>query len=121
MSHRCLGAAFTVIAVLSLAPVLAAAQSTNTTALPRTPWGQPDLQGVWDFRTITPLERPSDLAGKPVLTDEEAARFGCREGDDTGIACSGRSTQRPGEPFGRQFLGGLGDADRESLRHGPAR
>ena len=70
MSHRCLGAAFTVIAFLSLAPVLAAAQSTNTTALPRTPWGQPDLQGVWDFRTITPLERPSDLAGKPVLTDE---------------------------------------------------
>src|SRR5437879_4408329 len=26
---------------------------------PRTPWGHPDLQGVWDYRTITPLERPS--------------------------------------------------------------
>src|SRR2546423_963739 len=25
---------------------------------PRTPWGHPDLQGVWDYRTITPLERP---------------------------------------------------------------
>jgi hypothetical protein len=43
-------------------------------ALPRrTPDGHPDLQGTWDFRTLTPLERPSDLAGKQVLTDEEAA------------------------------------------------
>ena len=31
---------------------------------PRTPWGDPDLQGIWDFRTITPLERPGALAGK---------------------------------------------------------
>ena len=28
----------------------------------RTPWGDPDLQGVWDFRTITPLERPAEMA-----------------------------------------------------------
>ena len=39
----------------------------------RTPDGQPDIQGVWTFATITPLERPSDLAGKAVLSDEEAA------------------------------------------------
>ncbi len=42
---------------------------------PRTPWGHPDLQGVWDYRTITPLERPSALSGKQFLTDEEAAIF----------------------------------------------
>lgn len=40
---------------------------------PRTPWGAPDLQGVWDFRTITPLERPGGLAGKTVLSEQEAA------------------------------------------------
>jgi hypothetical protein len=40
---------------------------------PRTPDGHPDLQGTWDFRTITPLERPSEFAGKDVLTDNEAA------------------------------------------------
>src|SRR5260370_20131992 len=40
---------------------------------PRTPDGHPDLQGTWDFRTLTPLERPSDFAGKQVLTDQEAA------------------------------------------------
>ena len=42
---------------------------------PRTPWGQPDLQGIWDYRTITPLERPSALSGKQFLTDEEAATY----------------------------------------------
>ena len=42
---------------------------------PRTPWGQPDLQGVWDYRTITPLERPIALSGKQFLTDDEAATF----------------------------------------------
>ena len=54
MSHRRLTAVCTAIAAVALTPVLAAAQSTNTTALPRTPWGAPDLQGVWDFRSITP-------------------------------------------------------------------
>src|SRR5262245_23825027 len=42
---------------------------------PRTVDGQPDLQGVWNFSTVTPLERPSDLSGKQVLTDEEAEEF----------------------------------------------
>jgi hypothetical protein len=74
-----------VIAVLSLASKTVAAQAASTTATstvgakpwtpPRTPWGDPDLQGVWDYRTITPLEQPSALAGKQVLTDEEAAKF----------------------------------------------
>ena len=49
-------------------PVLAAAQDAPTTA-----WGAPDLQGVWDFRTITPLQRPEDLGDKAFLTEEEAA------------------------------------------------
>jgi len=40
-------------------------------AAPRTPWGHPDLQGVWTNSTTTPLERPADLADKAVLTDEE--------------------------------------------------
>lgn len=39
--------------------------------VPRTPWGDPDLQGTWDNGTPTPLERPADLADKEFLTDEE--------------------------------------------------
>jgi hypothetical protein len=42
-------------------------------AVPRMADGKPDLQGVWDFRTITPLQRPTELAGKAVLNDQEAA------------------------------------------------
>jgi hypothetical protein len=59
------------IALLALVfalPVTAVAQSTA-----RTPWGDPDLQGTWDFTTITALERPAQFAGREFLTEGEAA------------------------------------------------
>ncbi len=40
---------------------------------PRTPWGHPDLQGMWVNNTATPLERPDVFQGKETLTDEELA------------------------------------------------
>lgn len=53
----------------------------------RTPDGQPDLQGIWSFATITPLERPDALAEREFLTqtevaeaNEEAATRGDRRG-----------------------------------------
>ena len=75
MSHRSLAAAWTAVAVVVLAPAFAAAQGTDAAEPPRTPWGAPDLQGVWDFRSITPMERPDDLAEQEFLTAEEAARL----------------------------------------------
>ena len=56
-----------VLVVLVLVPLAA------QTDLPRTSWGDSDLQGVWDYRTITPMQRPSGQAGQEFLTDEEAA------------------------------------------------
>src|SRR4029079_17144622 len=44
-------------------------------ATPRTADGHPDLQGVWTNATITPLERPVELAGKEFLTEAEARDF----------------------------------------------
>ncbi len=41
----------------------------------RTAWGTPDIQGIWDFRTLTPLERPPEYADKTVLSAEEAREF----------------------------------------------
>ena len=41
----------------------------------RTPWGDPDIQGIWSNQSPTPLERPEALAGKSRLTEEEAAEF----------------------------------------------
>ena len=58
--------------LVALAPISVAAQ---TAASPVTPWGAPALQGVWDFRSLTPMERPSDLGEKEVFTAEEAATF----------------------------------------------
>ena len=52
-----------------------AAKTAQPRTLPKTPWGDPDLQGVWNFATLTPLERPKELAEKEVLTDQEAADF----------------------------------------------
>ena len=74
------------IAVASLAaPTVSGQSSTRTTekrgtaanksATLRTPWGAPDLQGTWDFRTVTPMERPPELAGKATLTEKEAAEY----------------------------------------------
>ena len=72
MSHRCLAAVVIGIAVGAVTSTGAVAQSADATT-PRTSWGAPDLQGVWDFRSITPMERPEEQADKEFLTEEEAA------------------------------------------------
>ena len=61
-----------VLAALAMVPLLAAPALGQDEA-PRTPWGAPDLQGVWDFRTITPLQRPEELGDQEFLSEEEAA------------------------------------------------
>jgi hypothetical protein len=45
---------------------------------PRTPGGDPELHGVWDYRTITPLERRPELADREFYTDEEIAELEAR-------------------------------------------
>ena len=50
-----------------------AAAGANGQDAARTPWGDPDLQGTYTNKTITPLERPEALADKEFLTDEEVA------------------------------------------------
>ena len=59
-----------VVVLATAAPVMAQKWTP-----PKTPDGQPDLQGVWTNITITPLERPAELAGKEFLTPQEAAEY----------------------------------------------
>jgi hypothetical protein len=61
--------------VILLAPLCSAAAADKPWTPARTPDGQPDIQGVWTNSTLTPLERPPELAGKTVLTEQEAADF----------------------------------------------
>ena len=91
MRHRLLASASAVavvVAVVSLSAIPVAAQTA-----PRTAWGQPDLQGIWDFRTITPLQRPEELGDKEFLTEEEAANLE-QEAVDRDIRLWNRSAQR---------------------------
>ena len=54
---------------------IGAAQAPKKWTPPRTPDGQPDIQGIWSFATITPLQRPADLAGKEFFTAKEADAY----------------------------------------------
>ena len=49
---------------------------------PRTPWGHPDLQGVWSYATLTPLQRPAEVEGRPLFTPEEVAAWTTRAKTD---------------------------------------
>jgi hypothetical protein len=84
MSQR-LWTSIGILALVALTP--AAGQSPKATAktaaktraaapaVPKTPWGDPDLQGVWNNATSTPLQRPGAVGEKDVLSDAEAAEF----------------------------------------------
>ena len=42
---------------------------------PKTAWGDPDLQGIYNYGTSTPLQRPAQVADKQVLSDDEATKL----------------------------------------------
>ena len=75
MSRRVFACLSTVLAIVAFAPLEAGAQTESSLEAPRTPWGAPDLQGVWDFRSLTPMERPEELAESETFSAEQAAEF----------------------------------------------
>jgi len=70
----------TIVATL-IPPTTAAQVATSSESPPRTPWGVPDLQGIWNNATTTPLQRPAELAGQEFFTHEEVADRDARVGD----------------------------------------
>ena len=67
---RLAGVGMAVAAIMALAPAGLAGQApakgktARTWNPPKTPWGEPDLQGIYSNKTITPFERPAEFAGK---------------------------------------------------------
>jgi len=62
--------------------VVVVLQSTDTTAQSqpsavalKTPWGEPDLQGIWTDETATPLQRPTRFANQEFFTEEQRAEL----------------------------------------------
>ena len=76
---------FACAAIFAIAP--AVAQTAKIYAPPKTPWGDPDLQGVWPGTDMvgTPLERPRDFGARSVLTDQEYAQRQARARNQTNI------------------------------------
>jgi hypothetical protein len=94
-----MGSLSIVIAATLLAPASAAEQPG---AVPRLADGHPDLQGVWDYRTITPMQRPSELGTKAFFaSDEEAAAWeqteNRRQDRDAEDLETGGETHQPGD------------------------
>ncbi len=85
-------------AVMSLSPAPAAAQAAGAAGraaawtTPRTPWGDPDLQGTFSNRTITPFERPANVEGREFFTPEEVAALEGRAQQSSGDANRQRGT-----------------------------
>jgi len=77
MTRRRIALAALVTATLCVA--LAASQSTppatKSASAARTVDGHPDLQAVWNFSSLTALERPAEFAGRPTISLAEAAQF----------------------------------------------
>ena len=59
------------IIATTFSPVVSFSQSEQV--IRKTPWGHPDLQGIWTSSTYTPLERPDNLADQVFLSEEELA------------------------------------------------
>ena len=77
---------FAVVAVVALAALVlalppAVAEAQDGSASPRTAWGDPDLQGIWNNATLTPFQRPEAQGDREFLTEEEAASIEQRTAD----------------------------------------
>ena len=111
MPCRYLLGAVLIAVVVALSPGPVAAQDD----LPRTSWGTPDLQGVWDYATMTPLNRPTDLADREYLTKEEALAMEQRRRDRQAEINARPSRRTEADPSGnvdRGIEGGPGSFNR---------
>jgi hypothetical protein len=72
MANRHVVTAGAVAAIAALLPIGLGAQSKSTA---KTPWGHPDLQGLWNVATMTPLERPEEAKGRLTLTEAEVRKL----------------------------------------------
>ena len=102
----------TVLGLLPAASVTAQTLPPKPAATaPMTPDGKPDLQGFWDFRTLTPLERPANVRDKAVLTEEEARALQSQAADRRARAATSAEVRNaPREAGGgARAVGGYND------------
>lgn len=86
------------------------AQASSWTP-PKTPWGDPDLQGIWDTRSGVPLERPSSFGNREFLTEEEAVERR-RRGLDSGASGEDEDPEDTAKNLAAQDAQRYANADR---------
>ena len=113
MIHRyfiSMSAAVAVLAVVSLASVSTRGQApaaapknaaATTWTVLRTPWGEPDLQGVWRYEGAAPLERPKEFGAREFLTDAEMAQ---RAEAEAKMLAAKRAGETNGPAVGRRSV-----------------
>ena len=120
MNYRCRLIALTVFAATSMAvsaqPVAKTATASKAWKQPMTPWGDPDLQGVWPSTSMiqTPMERDPKLGTRAVLNDEEVAQKAARDKQFHQLETCLLYTSSP-----LVDLTGLLNANRAQLAHPP--
>src|SRR5438477_11327802 len=105
MRVRCLVALVSALAATVMVPSVSGQSAKRTP--PRTADGKPDLQGTYAFATITPLQRPSALSGKDVLSPEEAAELEASENDRLNRALFDPEKVQPSAGYRGSADGGL--------------
>src|SRR5436190_10190060 len=78
---RWLPVSLAVVGFAVAGPVAMSGQRAGTPAgwtVPRTAWGDPDFDALWNYATMTPLERPREFADRPVLPAAEAEVYEAR-------------------------------------------
>jgi hypothetical protein len=84
MNHRYRATTLLLAGAIGVLAATYGVSHTSTNAQPpdggtwtqsRTPWGDPDLQGVWRYESAIPLERPARFEGREQLTDAEVAQI----------------------------------------------
>src|SRR5262245_17558119 len=110
MRYRSVAVVLTLAASAGIAAFALTSAARNSTAAPasdthsytsaRTPWGDPDFQGVWRYEAVIALERPARFGGRESLTDAEIAQIERTEKDQEANRLAGDE----GEAVGRQSV-----------------
>lgn len=105
-----------ILATVALALIVPAGFAASE--IPRTPTGKPDLTGMYDIATLTPMQRPAKFGDNLYLTPEEAAQIEREEQEQLALGAAASDPNRAAPELGGAAPVGLGEDQRENLGAG---
>ena len=86
--------------------ILLTSQISAQERVSRTPWGHPDLQGLWNVGTMTPVERPASAKGRLTMTVDEARALEKQQAAARAKLAQPSDGNRQAPPVGGDGIGG---------------